>query len=464
MNLLKNDINISRPIQYVGDDPNEGGHTWVCDGYDQNDFLHMNWGWGGSNNGFFFIDNLLTTNGGFNPSVGHQAVIGIVPIAANAVDAGVAAINAPVGYYCTTNFNPVIKLQNHGSNTLISCDIYYKIDNGSIQTQSWTGSMVTGQSTNISLPNFTATAGSHTLTCYSSNPNASTDANTSNDQSIVTFNVTVPGTALPIIEGFETYLLPSTMWSVSHSTTGVDWNVTSNAAATGLKSAMIDNSINVANNASILQTTNSYNLTTLTSPVVSFKVAYQKRTATNNDRLQFFVSIDCGNSWISKFSRTSSALAVISGTGTGTFNPTPADFTTYTLSLSNIANNTNAIFRWEFFADPNGPGQNIYLDDINIVDAATTGIKSIETIVDLNLYPNPSNGKTNITFNLTEKHSIAIIVTDMIGRTVETIDAKQYQAGEATLTINTDNAYQAGVYLININIDGQHISKKVIVQ
>ncbi|MEO8762554.1 MAG: C10 family peptidase, partial [Bacteroidia bacterium] len=128
--LLKNDINIGRPIQYVGDDPAEGGHTWVCDGYDQNDFFHMNWGWGGSNNGFFFIDNLQTTNGTFNPSVGHEAIIGIVPMSAYVTDASISAIMAPVGYYCTTNFSPVIKLQNFGSDALTSCNIYYKIDNG----------------------------------------------------------------------------------------------------------------------------------------------------------------------------------------------------------------------------------------------------------------------------------------------------------------------------------------------
>jgi len=467
--LLKNDINIGRPIQYVGDDPNEGGHTWVCDGYDQNDFFHMNWGWGGSDNGYFFIDNLLTTNGGFNPSVGHEAVIGIVPIAANQVDAGVSAIAAPVGFYCATNFSPVIKLQNFGSDVLTSCDIYYKIDNGALQTQNWTGAMVTGQSTNVSLSNFTTTAGTHTLVCYSSNPNASADANMANNQSTVTFNVTLSG-ILPIVEGFENYVIPSSVWSLSHTTSGVDWAVTSAAAATGTKSCMIDNNANVAGNASILQTSNSYDLSTMASPAVSFKVAYQKKASTNNDRLQFFVSIDCGNSWISKWSRTSSSLAVLSGTGTGAFTPASIEFTTYTVNISNIATSSNAIFRWTFYADANGPGNNLYIDDINIVDAgggATpnfAGIENVEASVNLNLYPNPSNGQTNIAFNLSEKHTIAVQVTDLLGRTVETIDSKQYQAGETILALGVNKAYQSGVYLVNINIDGQHISKKVIVQ
>src|SRR5665213_3647716 len=39
--LLKGDLDIGRPIQYVGADPSAGGHTWVCDGYDANDNFHM---------------------------------------------------------------------------------------------------------------------------------------------------------------------------------------------------------------------------------------------------------------------------------------------------------------------------------------------------------------------------------------------------------------------------------------
>ena len=52
----------------------------------------------------------------------------------------------------------------------------------------------------------------------------------------------------------------------------------------------------------------------------------------------------------------------------------------------------------------------------------------------------------------------------MIGRTVETIASKSYSSGETTLTIGSDNSYQAGIYLVNINIDGQHITKKIVIQ
>lgn len=83
LDLLKNDLNASRPIQYAGLGGG-GGHTWVCDGYDNNNFFHMNWGWGGNSDGNFDLNYLnplsLGTgggSGGFNS--GQQAIIGIQP-------------------------------------------------------------------------------------------------------------------------------------------------------------------------------------------------------------------------------------------------------------------------------------------------------------------------------------------------------------------------------------------------
>ncbi len=79
-NLMKNELNLGRPILYGGEDATAGGHEWVCDGYDANNNLHMNWGWGGLDNGFFAINNLTTTGTGtFNPVLNDDAVIGIVP-------------------------------------------------------------------------------------------------------------------------------------------------------------------------------------------------------------------------------------------------------------------------------------------------------------------------------------------------------------------------------------------------
>jgi PKD repeat protein len=87
--LIENELNSNRVVQYEGDDTNgAGGHTWVCDGYDAGNNLHMNWGWSGQNDGYFAIGNLDA--GQYNFDDNEAALIGIEPISPINVTAGVA--------------------------------------------------------------------------------------------------------------------------------------------------------------------------------------------------------------------------------------------------------------------------------------------------------------------------------------------------------------------------------------
>ena len=74
-NLLQTELNNNRPIIYVGYS-SDGGHAWNIDGYD-GDYFHNNWGWGGSQNGYFLLSSL----NGFNSSQG--ALINIEPESLN---------------------------------------------------------------------------------------------------------------------------------------------------------------------------------------------------------------------------------------------------------------------------------------------------------------------------------------------------------------------------------------------
>ena len=63
------------PLYYSGsDDSGAGGHAFVCDGYDENDYFHFNWGWSGKDDAWCPIGALNTTKYAFNDSnsfVGH---------------------------------------------------------------------------------------------------------------------------------------------------------------------------------------------------------------------------------------------------------------------------------------------------------------------------------------------------------------------------------------------------------
>ncbi len=384
-----------------------------------------------------------------------------------AIDAAIPTVTlTPVTSICNDTLNLTMTLQNNGAHTVTTCSVNYKLDANPVQTLTYNGSLATGQIYTVNFPTIITTPGPHTLICYSSNPNDSIDSQRENDT--VRLNLNIALTApLPIIEGFETTTsLPNAMWNVSHTSTtsGTDFTLTSAAAATGSKSCKLDNMNNMAGNNSILQTSSVYDMTTFTTPLLTFKAAYQQKATTNTDKLQVFTSTDCGATWVSRKTITSATLASLAGgTGTAAYVPNASQFTTYTVVINAVASSHNAMFRWEFIAGTASAGNNLYIDDINIVDNVA-GIENIETTVDLNVYPNPSTGKVNIDFNLSESHNIAITVNDMLGRTVETITPKSYQSGETILAIGSDNTYQAGVYMVSITVDGQLISKKVIIQ
>lgn len=67
--LLKSELDAARPMVYSGSG-DAGGHAFVCDGYNDSDMFHFNWGWSGSENGYFAIGSLNTNNGEFNTTNG----------------------------------------------------------------------------------------------------------------------------------------------------------------------------------------------------------------------------------------------------------------------------------------------------------------------------------------------------------------------------------------------------------
>lgn len=72
------------PVIINGRSPSQGGHSFVCDGYDGNGYYHFNWGWGGISDGYFSLDALNPdaqgtggSIGGFN--FGQNGIFGIQP-------------------------------------------------------------------------------------------------------------------------------------------------------------------------------------------------------------------------------------------------------------------------------------------------------------------------------------------------------------------------------------------------
>lgn len=85
IDMLKAELDAGRPVMYSGfDEDLTDGHAFVCDGYNNSNYFHFNWGWSGSNDGYFAVSSLNPGSGGWGSShydftYSQQALFGVEP-------------------------------------------------------------------------------------------------------------------------------------------------------------------------------------------------------------------------------------------------------------------------------------------------------------------------------------------------------------------------------------------------
>lgn len=66
--LIISELNQGHPVIYTGSSL-QGGHGFVCDGYDSRHYLHFNFGWSGTGDGFYTVDSISPGVGGAGGNV-----------------------------------------------------------------------------------------------------------------------------------------------------------------------------------------------------------------------------------------------------------------------------------------------------------------------------------------------------------------------------------------------------------
>jgi PKD repeat protein len=303
------------------------------------------------------------------------------------------------------------------------------------------------------------TPGIYDVTLTVSNASGSVNATKT---SYVTVNSNTASYSASIFqEGFETGPIPSTDWLVRNQSPGGNtWTQTSTAAATGTKSVMISNLSTYASYVDELIGP-SIDMTAIsgTSPTMTFKTAFAQRASTNVDKLQLYVSTNCGLSWTLRKSVTGAALNS-GGIVTGTFVPSSAQWFTQTAILSGFTSQSNLYYMFRFTSDG---GNNIYLDDINISGVSATGINDFESNHGFSIYPNPIDENSVVELTLTENQRIDIKVLDVLGREINTIYSGDMSEGEHLFAVD-QSKLSSGVYFVRVSLDGRAFTQKMIVK
>ncbi len=74
--ILHHHLAAGEPLMFCGDDPNAGGHAFVCDGYKSDGYYHFNFGWDGYGDGWYRTD---AVNPSYQFNSGQSVLAGIVP-------------------------------------------------------------------------------------------------------------------------------------------------------------------------------------------------------------------------------------------------------------------------------------------------------------------------------------------------------------------------------------------------
>lgn len=264
------------------------------------------------------------------------------------------------------------RLRNLSNGLLTRATFTIQLDNVTVSTQQWTGSLAVGSDAVVSLGAINATTGTHTLTVYTTQPNGITDSYTGNDTLSRVVYINNASVTLPFKENFESATFPSAGWYISNPDNSTTWARSTSAAASGGASAVIANGSNIRSRWDDLVTPPVDFETDTDSSRLTFSVAYRSRGTSYYDALEVAISNNCGNDFTIVYRKTPPSLPTVSGTGSANFIPTSAQWRRDTIDLTPyIVTGQKMIIR---FRNMSGNGNNLYIDSINISKVSLTAV------------------------------------------------------------------------------------------
>jgi PKD repeat protein len=392
----------------------------------------------------------------------------------NPSDASVVGIINPLGDNCPGALTPQVTIKNRGSNNLTSATVNYTIDNGTVTTFSFSGSIAPGATANVTFPAFTTTLGTHTFKSYTTLPNGVADPNTLYDTTSIQFAIS-NGYMGPYTQDFESQNFPPDVkWtSVNVSNDCTSWMGESAVSSAGV----LDNNAAMVRYFDVTSVTEDYLYTPIfilpcnaTVANFTFDVAYRRRNGTSVDRLRVEISTDCGVTWVAApvYDKQAAVLASVATNSTTSFVPSSAaQWRNETVNLISFVGATSKNIKLRFRATGTvgnvGPpvtsnSQNIWIDNYQF-NTTTPGeanvLQGINTILDGGAY---SFGTTsvgtpvNATFTVQNTGTTNLILTPPITITGTAFNvntsfgATTIPAGGSTTFTITFNPPASGFY------------------
>lgn len=275
-------------------------------------------------------------------------------------------------------------------------------------------------------------------------------------------------TALPFTEGFEEsteFDVEGSLWyTETTDSPNIDWEITNDAAYTGSQSAYVHGRQN-SNGATEYLLSQTFDLSDVTEEVgLTFKYACAPKNSSSNDQLKVWISKDCGNFWSPRATIDGDELYTVSNSISGEFVPDGQD-QWVEKSIENIVSvfwSSSFRIRFEFISSN---GNNIYIDDINLVDlSAPLGVDDIERFKEkVTIFPNPASDIVTIQIgNVVESEAMEINLVDLSGRTIKNVYNGKNALRNSRLQLDVSDMSN-GIYFIEFKISGGRFAEKLMI-
>ena len=303
-------------------------------------------------------------------------------------DIALVSINEPGISACALeDVTPSITLTNFGLETVTNLSIYYQINSNTPVLLNWVDNIISGETKTVLLATFTPPGANYNFKAWIENPNGNVDENPDNDMLDISVAVFTP-VALPLFEDFETTSFDPTPTGIYVSNPDNDaylWERSPNFGGYGTStgSALFDNfnALGGQGNLDALVTP-IYEFDDPTETMLTYDYAYSyypgggAPATPNYDSLIIAVSVDCGNNFDQIVYRDGGQSLATTQAYLNSFQPFPNEWRSNTIDLSSLGNPENITIA---FINKSGYGNNLYLDNINILGAC-----ALATTADVN--------------------------------------------------------------------------------
>lgn len=270
---------------------------------------------------------------------------------------------------------------------------------------------------------------------------------------------------VPFSENFEGFngLHLENGWFVSNPDGDMtrEWELYENAGYSGNKSMYVMGRFNAAGASEFIDSPN-FDLSDLSqNAVLTFKYAHARRSNLSDDQLRVWISRNCGVNWSLRRTINMEDLPTVSGNVSGNFVPSgQSDWAE--VEINNIV---SVFLTDEFrirFEYTSNRGNNLFIDDINLIDGLTLSTEDPDMTSDMALYPNPSSGVTTFEYQVNQPGKVTIELIDLTGKVVNVWMAADRAPGQYRDQYDV-GALAPGVYFVRMqSSDGAGVKKLIV--